>query len=150
VPLCLLLLEALAGDAERGEPRIEEVGIAVAVLLEGCCRAVELEGGQLVGRDEPEDLGLVEGPGELPGVQDVGEVDERTGRGGYADPVVAGGVGVAEAVEVDGGMSALARRGDVGRRRPARDDPPQRRSGLVAQCGVGAAGEDRRHRRGER
>ena len=36
------MLEALVGDAERGEPRIEEVGVAVAVLLEGSSGGVEL------------------------------------------------------------------------------------------------------------
>ena len=36
------MLEAVVGDSKRGEPRIEEVGIAVAVLLEGSGRAVEL------------------------------------------------------------------------------------------------------------
>ena len=36
------MLEALIGDAERGEPRIEEVGVAVAVLLEGVWGGVEL------------------------------------------------------------------------------------------------------------
>jgi hypothetical protein len=34
--------EAVVGDAERGELRIEEVGVAVAVLLEGCGGGVEL------------------------------------------------------------------------------------------------------------
>jgi hypothetical protein len=28
------VLEAVAGDAERGEPRMEEVGVAVAVVFE--------------------------------------------------------------------------------------------------------------------
>ena len=39
------------------------------------------------------DLGLVEGSGELPGGQDVGEVDERARGGGDADAVVGGRVG---------------------------------------------------------
>ena len=38
----MLLLEALVGDTERREPRIEEVGIAVAVLLERSWGGVEL------------------------------------------------------------------------------------------------------------
>jgi len=37
-----VLFEALVGDSEGGEPRIEEVGIAVAVLLEGSGGGVEL------------------------------------------------------------------------------------------------------------
>ena len=37
-----VLLEAVVGDAERGEPRIEEVGVAVAVLFEGVGGGVEL------------------------------------------------------------------------------------------------------------
>ena len=44
-PFCLLggvVFEAVVGDAEGWEPRIEEVGVAVAVLLEGSWRAVEL------------------------------------------------------------------------------------------------------------
>jgi hypothetical protein len=52
------------------------------------------EGGELVGRDETLDLGFVEGSRELLGGQDVGEVDERAGRGGDADAVVGGCVGV--------------------------------------------------------
>jgi hypothetical protein len=154
-----VVLEASVGDAERGEPRIEEVGVAVAVLFEGSWRGVELaavefddqvvgsvdgvdfvagyvlvslgerevvaleeageavfevgaggaplrrelrcaaawisgeEGGQLGGGDEPENLGFVEGSGEGFGIEDVGEVDERAGRGGDTDAVVGGGVG---------------------------------------------------------
>jgi hypothetical protein len=37
-----MVLEAVVGDAERGEPRIEEVGISVAVLFEGLGGGVEL------------------------------------------------------------------------------------------------------------
>jgi hypothetical protein len=37
-----VVLEAVVGDAERREPRIEEVGVAVAVLLEGVGGGVEL------------------------------------------------------------------------------------------------------------
>ena len=70
------------------------------------------------------DLGLVDGPGELLGVQDVGEVDEGAGRRGDADAVVGGGVGVGGAVDVDAGAVAFARCGDVRRRRPVRDDLP--------------------------
>jgi hypothetical protein len=57
--------------------------------------------------------------------EDVGEVDERAERRGDADAVVGGGFGVGGAVDVDAGPIALARRGYVGRRRPARDDLPQ-------------------------
>ncbi len=96
------------------------------------------------------DLGFVEGSGELVGVQDVGEVDEGAGGGGDGDAVVGGGVDVAGAVDVDAGVSALAGRGDVGRRRPALEDPPQRPSRPVTERGVGSAGEDRCHRGGER
>jgi hypothetical protein len=35
-----VVLEAVVGDAEGGEPRVEEVSIAVAVLLEGLGRGV--------------------------------------------------------------------------------------------------------------
>ncbi len=42
VPRCGVLFAVLAGGAERREPRIEEVGIAVAVLLEGVWGGVEL------------------------------------------------------------------------------------------------------------
>ena len=35
-------LEAVVGDAEGGEPRVEEVGVAVAVLFEGSWGGVEL------------------------------------------------------------------------------------------------------------
>ena len=38
----MLLLETLVGDADRRKPRIEEVAIAVAVLLEGSGGGVEL------------------------------------------------------------------------------------------------------------
>jgi hypothetical protein len=65
-------------------------------------------------RDEPEHLGFVGGSGELLGVEDVGEVDERAGRCGARDAVVGGGVGLFGTVDVD------------------------------------AAGQHRRHRRGER
>jgi hypothetical protein len=37
-----MVLEAVIGDAERGEPRIEEVCVAVAVFLEGLWGGVEL------------------------------------------------------------------------------------------------------------
>ena len=37
-----VVLEAVVGDAERGEPRIEEVGVAVAVVFEGGGGGVEL------------------------------------------------------------------------------------------------------------
>jgi hypothetical protein len=47
------------------------------------------------------DLGLVEGSGEVFGGEDVGEVDERAGRGRHADPVVRGGVGLGGAVDLD-------------------------------------------------
>ena len=36
------MLEAVVGDAEGGEPRIEEVGVAVAVVFERVWRGVEL------------------------------------------------------------------------------------------------------------
>ena len=37
-----VLLEAVVGDAERREPRIEEVGVAVAVVFERVWGGVEL------------------------------------------------------------------------------------------------------------
>ena len=37
-----VVFEALVGDAEGGEPGVEEVGVAVAVLLEGAWGGVEL------------------------------------------------------------------------------------------------------------
>jgi hypothetical protein len=37
-----LLFEAFVGDAERREPRVEQVGVAVAVVLEGLAGGVEL------------------------------------------------------------------------------------------------------------
>jgi len=37
-----LIFEAVVGDADRREPRIEEVSVAVSVRLEGSRRAVEL------------------------------------------------------------------------------------------------------------
>ena len=40
--VCCVVFEAVVGDAERGEPRVEEVGIALAVLLEGAWGGVEL------------------------------------------------------------------------------------------------------------
>ena len=36
------MFEAVVGDAEGGEPGVEEVGVAVAVLLEGAWGGVEL------------------------------------------------------------------------------------------------------------
>ena len=36
------MLEAVVGDAECGDPRFEEVGVAVAVLFEGAGGGVEL------------------------------------------------------------------------------------------------------------
>ena len=36
------MFEAVVGDAERAEPRLEEVGVAVAVVLEGLDGGVEL------------------------------------------------------------------------------------------------------------
>ena len=96
------------------------------------------------------DLGLVEGSGEGFVGEDVGEVDERAGRRGDADAVVRGGVGVGGAVDVDGGVATVAGCGDVRRRWPPGDDPPQRCGRSVAQGGVGTAGEHGRHRRGER
>ena len=36
------MFEAVVGDAERGEPCVEEVGVAVAVLFEGSGGGVEL------------------------------------------------------------------------------------------------------------
>jgi len=37
-----VVLEAVVGDAEGGEPGVEEVGLAVAVSFEGSGRGVEL------------------------------------------------------------------------------------------------------------
>jgi hypothetical protein len=37
-----VVLEAVVGDAEGGEPRVEEVGVAVAILFEGSGGGVEL------------------------------------------------------------------------------------------------------------
>ena len=43
--MCLfggVVLEAVVGDAERREPRVEEVGVAVSVVFEGSGGGVEL------------------------------------------------------------------------------------------------------------
>jgi hypothetical protein len=53
-------------------------------------------------------------------------------------------------VDLDAGMAAVARNGDVERRLPARQDPPQRPRRLVAQGRVGTTGQHRRHRLGIR
>jgi hypothetical protein len=37
-----VVLEAVVGDADGREPRVEEVGVAVSVLFEGSWRGVEL------------------------------------------------------------------------------------------------------------
>jgi hypothetical protein len=84
------------------------------------------------------------------GREDVGEVDERASRGGDADAVVDGGLGVRGAVDVDAGAAVLARRRHLRCCWPAGDDPPQRRRGAVAEHRVRAAGQHRRDRRGER
>ena len=68
--LDLVLFEASVGDAQRGEPRVEEVGVPVAVLLEGSWSGVELpavelddevlffvDGVDLVARDDLVELG---------------------------------------------------------------------------------------------
>ena len=44
-PLCLfglLIFEAVVGDADGWEPRFEEVGVAVSIVLEGLGGGVEL------------------------------------------------------------------------------------------------------------
>jgi hypothetical protein len=52
-----VVLEAMVGDAERREPRVEEVGVAVAVVFEGSGRGVELAAVEF--DDEP--FGSVDG-----------------------------------------------------------------------------------------
>ena len=151
-----------------GNPAVRRSASRVAVVLEGSGCGVELAAvefddeflfsvdgvdfvaGQLGGGDEALDLGLVDGSGELLGGQDVGEVDERARRCRDWDAVVGGGVDVGGAVDVDAGVAAVAGRGHVGCRRPARNDPPQRRRGLMTERRVGTAGQHRRHRLRER
>jgi hypothetical protein len=84
--LCLfggVVFEAVVGDAERGEPRVEEVGVAVAVLLEGSGCGVEsaavefddelvfaVDGVDLVAGDRLVALG----EGEVVALEEAGEV----------------------------------------------------------------------------
>jgi hypothetical protein len=63
---------------------------------------------------------------------------------------VGGGFGVARAVDVDAVLPPIAAGAHVGRRAPAGEDLPERAGRLVAQRGVGAAGEDGGHCCGER
>ena len=53
----MVVFEAVVGDAECREPRIEEVGVAVAVLLEGVWGGVELAAVEF----DDEVLGAVDG-----------------------------------------------------------------------------------------
>jgi hypothetical protein len=132
---------------EEADEVVFEVGLGGAPLGRqlGCAaaRVSGEEGGQLGGGDESLDLGLVEGSGQLSGREDVGEVDERAGRGGDAHPVVDGGVLVAGAVDEDLLEPMLGRRGHLRRCVPARNDPPQCRRRTMAQDRIRAAGEDR-------
>jgi hypothetical protein len=85
------------------------------------------------------DLGLVEGSRELLGGQDVGEVHQRAQGRGHADAVVAGGVGVGGAVDVDAPVPAVPAGGHVGNGAPARQDLPQRADRAMTERGVRTA-----------
>jgi hypothetical protein len=66
---------------------------------ESCCAAAwgsGEEGGQVLRRREPLDVGLVDGPGERSVVEDVGEVEQRLRGGGGWDALVGGGLCVWE------------------------------------------------------
>jgi hypothetical protein len=52
-----VVFEALVGDAKGGEPRLEEVGVAVAVLLEGSGGGVDLAAVEF----DDESLGSIDG-----------------------------------------------------------------------------------------
>ena len=85
------------------------------------------EGGELGWRCEAEDVGLVDRAGELAVVEDVGEVEQRLGRGGGRDAVVGGGNRLAGAMDTDAGMPAIAGRCDLDGPTPMRLDSPERR-----------------------
>ena len=85
------MLEALVGDAQRREPRIEEVGIAVAVLFEGLLGGVELAAvefdhelvGAVDGVDFVAGYELISlGQREAVGFQKAGEAVLEVGAGG--------------------------------------------------------------------
>ena len=85
------MIEAVVGDAECREPRVEEVGIAVAVVLERVCGRVELAAVELDdefllavdGVDFVAGYLLVElGEREVVAFEEAGEVVFEVGTGG--------------------------------------------------------------------
>ena len=100
-------------------------------------------------RGEALDVGLVDGAGEGSVVEDVGEVEERSGGGGDRDALLRRGVLVV-GVDADTGVAPAARRRHLDRRVPSRNDPPERRRRPMTQSRAGTAREYGRHRRGER
>jgi hypothetical protein len=86
-----VVFEALVGDAEGGEPGVEEVGVAVAVLLEGVgggveLAAVEFDDESLLSVDGVDfvagDLLVALGEREAVMIEEAGEVVFEVGAGG--------------------------------------------------------------------
>ncbi len=110
-------------------------------------RVARDEGGEGGGASEAVDLGLGDRRFELLPGQRPGEVEERAGRRGDRDPAVDGDLVGRERdpAGVDLGPVDAPRSDDVGRGARCLADPPERRSGVVAEHRVRAGREDRRH-----
>jgi hypothetical protein len=95
---------------------------------------------------------LVGGPRQLAVVEEVGEVQESSYRGGDRDAVVRRDVGAREGarpVQPDPRVASARRRGDVDGRAVPPVDVPQRGGRQVARDGLRPAGEHRGHHAGE-